>query len=239
MPKGDRQIYLLCYRADRADGHVLDDIIAAWTSLLERIGQQKTYAIMTLFTLTGSIVLKSLLGGGLLFPVISLIALIAFVFLLILDTTVTTEPYSHIEIAFDNGLSFSSASRGGFVGTRFKPIAELLRHPWRWEIFSLTVTQDQYDLFFTRAVAYEGRPYYFPGLFLDFCLPFGWLSWLLGGLLDMMYCSQVVYRVLTARRRRRSPRDFSRLIKNKPFRRISDNIYFKERFQCKTLRFNV
>jgi hypothetical protein len=117
-----------------------------------------------------------------------------------------TPPYSHAEIQFPDGQCFSSTIRDGKSGTRFKHVTELLKNKHRWDTYYKKVAEWELKVYRSRAESINNRPYYISGLFLDFCLPFGWLSSAVGGALNRWYCSQAVWYVLTGVRRRVSPR---------------------------------
>lgn len=155
-----RKIKILQYRADKQDGHWLDDAIACWTRFFNR----------------------------------------------------KTPPYSHSEICFSDGRCFSSTtrSRSGdkkkFIGTRFEDYKVVTRNKERWDIFCLYVTSRVELEMLLRARKIVGRKYYFTGIFLDFFMPLGLISYLLGRFLNRWYCSQAVNYVRTGRRTRVSPR---------------------------------
>lgn len=149
-----KRIYILQYRADKQDGHWLDDAIAAWTSLF---------------------------NWG-------------------------TPPHSHSELCFPSAMCFSSASRGYFIGCRWIDFEQLTKHKERWDVYAKDITQTQERLIRDRISKICGRPYYYVGLFLDFFLPFGWISAIIGKKLNEWYCSQAVWYALTGERCRVSPR---------------------------------
>jgi hypothetical protein len=122
-----------------------------------------------------------------------------------------TPPYSHSEICFSDGLCFSSTTRERgtgkkFVGTRFEDFEIVTRHKNRWDVYEKKVTTNQEKIMLVRAKGIGGRRYYFVGIFLDFFLPFGWISAFVGKWLNQWYCSQAVYYCLTGERKRISPR---------------------------------
>lgn len=121
-----------------------------------------------------------------------------------------TYPYSHSEFMFPDGTVFSSASRMGGeenkIGVRFADPNIILRHVDRWDVYIKWVSLIEVIKYYRRAVAIEGRPYYWAGLVLDFTLPFGWTSNLVGEYLNHWYCSQSVWFVITGKRKRVSPR---------------------------------
>jgi len=119
-----------------------------------------------------------------------------------------TPPYSHSEICFPGGLCFSASSRGGkkFVGTRFEDFEVVTRNKDRWDIYSKFFTEQEISIMLQRAKKISGKKYFFIGIFLDFFMPFGWLSQLIGKTLNQWYCSQAVYYCLKGRRTRVSPR---------------------------------
>ena len=158
-------IKILQYRADKQDGHLLDDAISIWTKLFNW----------------------------------------------------NTPPYSHSEICFSDGLCFSSTTRERgtgkkFIGTRLENFEIVTRNKHRWDIYEKQVSPFQERIMLERAKRIGGRKYYFFGIFLDFFLPFGWISAYVGKKLGQWYCSQAVYYVLAGKRKRMSPRRLTNYI---------------------------
>ena len=126
-----------------------------------------------------------------------------------------TPPYSHSEFCFENGMCFSSTTRNRsrhkkkFTGTRFEDYEIVTRNKKRWDEYYLEVTEEQENVMLERSKSIAGRRYYFAGIFLDFFLPFGLLSYIVGKWLNRWYCSQAVNFVRTGRRARVSPRRLS------------------------------
>jgi hypothetical protein len=98
-----------------------------------------------------------------------------------------------------NGLCFSSATRGSFIGVRFAPSGEILRHPERWAFIEAEIEDDIEQKIFSAAKSIIGKPYDFLAI-LGFCLPIhlqdqhrwfcsecvNWVAWK-AGLLDKAY----------------------------------------------------
>lgn len=126
-----------------------------------------------------------------------------------------TPPHSHSEICFENGLCFSSATRNRgkrFIGTRFEDYEIVTRNKERWDEYCTYVSSKLELEMLLRARKIARRKYYFTGIFLDFFMPLGLISYFWGRLLNRWYCSQAVNYVRTGRRTRVSPRRLTRWI---------------------------
>ena len=116
-----------------------------------------------------------------------------------------TPKYSHVEIGFPTGADemyecWSSTMRGEFDGVRSIDSIRLLKNLERWDVFEFIVSDRYVDEILDRAHKLIGCRYDLLGI-LGF-VPFGWLihnpkKW---------YCSEFVYKVLTGKRKRISPR---------------------------------
>ena len=161
---------VLQYRADKQDGHILDDLIAEYTSIFNP----------------------------------------------------KTEPYSHSELLFPDGMCFSSASRGdGTHGTRWIDFELLTTNKDRWDVYYKEVDEDYSREILQNAVSIIGRPYYYSGLFLDFFLPLESIGHLVGDFSDHWYCSQSVWYALHKERKRVSPRRLQTWIRRDGFKKIT------------------
>jgi hypothetical protein len=103
------------------------------------------------------------------------------------------------EIPQQNGLCFSSASRGDFIGVRFAPSVEILKHPEKWKYIEVEVEDQTEQKMFESAKSIVGRPYDYIAIF-GFCLPWhiqddhrwycsecvNWVAYK-GGLLNKIY----------------------------------------------------
>jgi hypothetical protein len=74
------------------------------------------------------------------------------------------------EVLHQSGLCFSSASRGGFIGVRFAPSCEILKHPERWAFIEVDIDDEIEQKMFDSACSIVGRPYDYLAI-LGFCLP--------------------------------------------------------------------
>ena len=171
-----------------------------------------------------------------------------------------TRQFSHMEIEFcdrtelpngeigfstiglDNGLCFSSATRGGKTGVRFAPSSEVLKHPERWWYLEKMLPDEIEQKMFNEASKIIGAKYDYFAI-LGYCAP----QRILSGFLKLVgakvaaeaieaklqdskkwYCSEVVNHVLWKgslldKSYRWSPRATSRLIEKMywPLKRLS------------------
>lgn len=109
--------------------------------------------------------------------------------------------FSHVELVFSNGISFSSSKRDG--GTRFKTID----YGNNWEIINVQSLYTE-DEIFQKAVTLDGLKYDWLGLFLHEFIPLDIedrKSW---------WCSEVVCYLLGVEDYNINPNYFYSLIKN-------------------------
>ena len=105
-----------------------------------------------------------------------------------------SNPYTHSEIEFSDGISFSSTMQDKVGGTRFKDI-DYTKHPERWDSVDIPVSVKNEKALYRVAVSMVGMKYDLLGL-LSFATPFSiivpnankvWCSEACGYLIKLVY----------------------------------------------------
>ena len=99
--------------------------------------------------------------------------------------------FSHEEVlipdeegSFENGVCFSSTTRGGSEGVRFAPAKEVLKHPERWSYIEVPVSAEDLEVAMAEAQKLIGMPYDYWGIA-------GFVCPIVKQRPDEWYCSEV------------------------------------------------